>query len=459
MNKFGILLCAVGLAVLLAGCGSAAGPQAWIDQPLADSHFTQAPISILAHASDQDGVGAFEFYVDDVFIRRIEIQPDRLAEANWQWEPDGPGEFNLRVIPFDSDGNQGEMAQTRIFIADLDQEDRVALGDLPLTGVVRASIDQVECLNNGTVALTFSIFAPLGIERYSLWNTVIQAEHQETFQGELPTSLSKTVQVREFAPDDFNRGHQWGLKVIAGSGGQPFYTYAMEPNNRCPGHYKNELAPAASSTVDLSQAEVKINATCRRGPANGFAPAAYFSPGERVGLLGKLSGGSWLYVERDQDDLACWIAADLLDAGPGLVAGLPVMEPPSLPTAAPTSNPTTIPSPTPLPDTTQPAIAAVSANPTTILTQGPGCSNYSRTTTVQATVTDAGVINSVIANWSVGGSSGQAIMNRVDGDVYEGTIGPLGTTGSLAITVSARDASNNTAAAAPVFVSVQNCIQ
>ncbi len=134
--------------------------------------------------------------------------------------------------------------------------------------------------------------------------------------------------------------------------------------------------------------------------------------------------------------------------------------PPVVPPPLPVTIITDTPEPdTPEPDTTAPGIGGLSTDPSLILTQGSGCTSYSRTTTIQATVTDNIGVNLVNASWNVGEESGQVPLTRVDGNIFQGVIGPVNTIGTLNISISAWDAAGNSNSAVAPGVTVQNCIE
>jgi len=435
-------------ALLLASCQSnSAGPSAWIDQPLDGSVFPLEPVILTAHASDNDGVASFEVYLNDELIKTLSAGDGRLGEAAWEWLPPGPGEYTIRVIPFDSQGNRGEEAQTVVIITGV----MVDLAQLPVQETLKASIDKIECLAGQTVAVTINISSPLGITSYGVWNTVIEVEQEEIFQEPLPTTVSKILQITEPVRDEIDRSHQWGLEVKVQGQTDPTYVYAMEPNDRCPDHYKTVLAEEQPSQVDPDKVEAKQNTACRQGPDGLFEVSGYLLQGEFAEALGRLENQSWIQVEMPETAYICWIAANQLIFDPDLLATLPAVNPPPLPV--------TIVTDTPTPDTSAPAISALTSDPSSILTESGGCSSYSRTTTVQATVTDNLTVTQVTASWNVGGQSGQASLNRVDGNIFQGIIGPVNNTGTLNITVSARDGAGNTNSAVAPSVTVQNCIE
>lgn len=108
-------------------------------------------------------------------------------------------------------------------------------------------------------------------------------------------------------------------------------------------------------------------------------------------------------------------------------------------------------------DTTPPAVSNVGANPTSLVKDGTGCTRTSRTTTVTATVTDAGGVNRVVAR--VLGTGIEVNMGRTGGNSYQAVVGPFNTTGNLSIVISAWDNAGNAGQGGPVSVLVQPCIQ
>ena len=436
------------LVLLFSACSSpSSGPSAWIDQPLDGSVFPLEPVILTAHASDDDGVASIEVYLNDELLQTLSAGDGRLGEISWEWLPAGPGEYTLRVIPFDSQGNRGQEAETVVVITGV----MVDLSQAPLQETLKASIDKIECLADQSVAISFSISSPLGIESYDIWSTWVDVQHSETFQDPLPNDISKTVNITEPVQDKIDRNHQWGLKVVLPGISDPYFFYALEPDKRCPGHYQALVIVENPDLVDPNLVTAKQNTACRQGPDGAFDVSGYLLLDESAAALGKLADSSWVQVEMPETLYICWIAANQLEFDPALVEALPVVVPPPLPVAPVTD--------TPAPDLTPPVIAGLSTSPDLILTESTGCAAYSRTTTVQATVTDNLAVNQVTASWNVGGQSAQVTMNRVDGNIFQGVIGPVNNTGTLNITVSAWDGAGNSNSAGAPAVAVQNCIE
>ena len=438
------------LALLFSACSAqSSGPLAWIDQPLDGSSFPLQPVALTAHASDSDGVASFEISLNDELLQTVSAGGSRLGEAAWEWLPPGPGEYTIQVVAIDSQGNRGPEAEALVIITGFALDPAQA----PLQETLQAAIDQIECLADQTVAISFSISSPLGIESYEIWSTWVDVKHSETFQDPLPTTISKTVNITEPIQDEIDRNHQWGLKVVLPGLSDPYFFYALEPDGRCPGHYQAVVVAENPDLVDPDRVKARQNTACRLGPDGKFDISGYLLLDESAAALGKLADGSWVQVEIPETGYICWIAANLLDYDPSLLESLPDIVPPPLPaTVEPEPTATTAP------DTTAPVISGLNSSPDLILTQSGGCAAYSRTTTVQAGITDNLGVSSASAVWSIGGENGTISLIK-SGGTYQGVIGPVSTVGSLTITVQAWDSAGNTSSAAAPTVTVQNCIE
>ena len=94
--------------IIVAACGQISlGPQAWLDHPLNNTSIPIAPLIIMAHASDADGVAKFEFAVNDTSVATVDAGGSRLGSAAFEWTPPGPGTYTIRVRAVDNGGNVG----------------------------------------------------------------------------------------------------------------------------------------------------------------------------------------------------------------------------------------------------------------------------------------------------------------------------------------------------------------
>ena len=104
-------------SILLGACGTASpGPLTWIDRPLDETKAPLEPLTIMAHASDGDGISGFEFFVDGRSIRTVEIQGGRLEVLSYEWSPPSSGRYLIGVRAIDSNGINGPMATSHITI-------------------------------------------------------------------------------------------------------------------------------------------------------------------------------------------------------------------------------------------------------------------------------------------------------------------------------------------------------
>jgi uncharacterized protein YraI len=118
-----IFILYVIVSFLLGACTFAtAGPQTWIDKPLDNTTLPLAPIFIMAHASDSDGITSMEFYVNGQLqppsVTPVQDTGVSLAHAEKEFNPPGPGEYQIEVIAIDSTGNTGAPASVTVTVSD-----------------------------------------------------------------------------------------------------------------------------------------------------------------------------------------------------------------------------------------------------------------------------------------------------------------------------------------------------
>ena len=113
------IYCFLPIWLLLSSCGPAgAGPQAWIDEPLNNTAAPLAPLAIIAHASDNDGVASIEFYVDGELQGYADAGGRRLGWAEYEgWSPQGPGEYLIGAKGIDNQGTAGAMATSLVIVS------------------------------------------------------------------------------------------------------------------------------------------------------------------------------------------------------------------------------------------------------------------------------------------------------------------------------------------------------
>jgi hypothetical protein len=112
----------LAIILVLASCAAPGqGPTAWLDRPLDGSHLPLAPVTILAHASDVDGVASFEFFVDEESLATVPADGGRLAHATAGWNPTEPGTYTVGARATDSAGNIGSEATAVVTVGELPQ--------------------------------------------------------------------------------------------------------------------------------------------------------------------------------------------------------------------------------------------------------------------------------------------------------------------------------------------------
>jgi hypothetical protein len=117
-----VSLVMLAIILVLASCAAPGqGPMTWLDRPLDGSHLPLAPMTILAHASDADGVASFEFFVDEESLATVPADGGRLAHATAGWNPTEPGTYTVRARATDSAGNTGSEATAVVAVGELPQ--------------------------------------------------------------------------------------------------------------------------------------------------------------------------------------------------------------------------------------------------------------------------------------------------------------------------------------------------
>lgn len=115
----GEVLVAVG-AFVLPAVQEPPPERAWIDTPLMGSVLERAPVRVLGHATDPDGVARLELVVDGAVVAVEEPARSRdgvapvLASARLAWRAPTPGRHVLVVTGIDPGGERGFPAQAVI---------------------------------------------------------------------------------------------------------------------------------------------------------------------------------------------------------------------------------------------------------------------------------------------------------------------------------------------------------
>lgn len=448
--------------LVLSACGAPpAGPTTWLDRPLDNSSVPLAPLLILAHASDSNGVSQFFFEVNGESIAEVIADGSRLGEASFEWIPPSPGVYTISVRAVNSNGNTGSVATARVTVGGkstptpdvlLLAEDGSTNADSVETTF--ANITKIECGPDQTVFIDISIGNPQGVLGYSLYSTWADVNQAEIFNDPLPQLVEKRIQLDE-SIDTVDREHQFTLAVEIPEQSVLLATNLTEPGGRCPGHYQEEVEMAPSDpTAPLVNATQ--NGNCRSGPSLEYDILSSLIEGQVAEITGRSVDGNWWQIDPGIGGEICWIAGYIVETS-GYLGGIAVVEAPPLPVKIITQTPT--PTVAPPVDTTPPIFYSTGVSPDSILTDGTGCPGYERTITAAALAADEGGLNYVKAYWNIGGSeSGQ--VSLTEGSLgHWGIIGPVNTVGTMQVYFIAQDTSGNTAQSGTLYVTVQNCIE
>jgi uncharacterized protein YgiM (DUF1202 family) len=122
------------LMVLCAACGPTQvftsgdvpqGPAAWIDAPLDGSNLPQAEYHVVSHASDPDGVSAFELSVDGNIVMTDNMGGDQsgktIVHISQPWLPPASGTYLIEVRAKNKNGVFGLSAYAHVTVGGVRQ--------------------------------------------------------------------------------------------------------------------------------------------------------------------------------------------------------------------------------------------------------------------------------------------------------------------------------------------------
>lgn len=116
-----------------------------------------------------------------------------------------------------------------------------------------AQIVSVECGSGLALYVHIRITSEAGISSYSVWSTWGGGgQIDQTFSDPLPKVIDQVIVHEHASLDNVDRLHQVGLRVTTPDSAQPIYTYALEPDGRCPGHYQPPPPPSGLSATGVS---------------------------------------------------------------------------------------------------------------------------------------------------------------------------------------------------------------
>jgi len=450
----------------LAACnlpGSGQGPTTWIDQPLDGAHFPLAPLTIMAHASDANGVATIEFYISESLLAAVPAGGGRLGNASIEWMPPGPGIYIIAAGAVDSQGNTGPRAVSQITVGTETPTPVPASPQCALGALVAPVL--LSPANGSTV----------GPEPLLAWSYPDATCQPYSYKIDISEDAAFTDIGWGFGTLDYNEtSRQWplppgkcyywrALAYVPDVNGpvSPAWTFCVEGATPTPTPVPDLPMPCQPTVT------ANVDTNVRAGPAKAYRIVGNVVTGQSANVQGRSesSFGNWWYIQHSGAPGGHgWVWGDNVTAV-CIPQNLPVVAaPPLVITKTPTplvitKTPTPAPlvitdTPTPAPaDLTPPDISDLSANPALISVLVP-CGATPATTVIRARVTDPSGIASVVARVS---GVGEFAMSPVGGGYYQVTLGPFGEAGTLFIDVQAQDNAGNTATSAWLTVQVVTC--
>ncbi|NMB53362.1 MAG: hypothetical protein GYA15_01560 [Leptolinea sp.] len=465
-------LCATAswlIFVCLAGCnlpaeGNGPGPAAWIDRPLeGDVVPTSQSVTILAHASDADGVARFEFFASDSQLSVVPAGDKRLGKASLEWQPPAPGDYLLGVRAEDSAGNKGAMATVRITVSGASGETITptpapASEESPTPTPAPARVDSPTptpalasslCKAGSLVAPALlspangtTVAAPPSLA----WSYPDSVCHPYNFTVDIAKDSTFADISLGFGTKDHNEtSRSWPLPE-----GKCYYwrVSASVPQTKGPPSSAWKFCVGASTTSSEPTFILAQNANCRLGPGTVYDSVDAFPQGGSLQIKGRNQDSSWLWVQRPTGSGQCWVSVSVGTPG-GNWQTLPVVKAPSPPVIVTV----TVEAPEPAPvDTTPPEISGLSVSPS-VISAATHCGDTPATAVVSAGVVDGGGVSRVVARVP---GQGEFEMHP-SGGVYQASIGPFSEAGTLSIIVQAQDNAGNGATGNPLTLQVVSC--
>ncbi len=483
--------CGLVLAALtIVACEPMAqGPTAWLDRPLDGDTLPLEPVTIVAHASDADGVARIEFFVNETVLGLVPTSGGRLAEGQAGWTPPLPGTYQIRARAVDNAGNNGPDAIALITVGEAIptatptvaavpiEPPRVEPVSPPVEPTASATAPPSACVNAATLVEHVTIPPGTTVAAGQALNKVWRARNDGTcpwdssyrlvfLTGEAmttntslpvaPTQPGKTVELVAALTAPTKPGMhtgQWQLRGASGGFGPsldvlinvqaaetstPTAT-APPPPPVCPGPPTIASFDASPSRITAGQSATLNWGKVENATSAEISPdiGGIGTPGSRVvspartttyTLKASGCGGT---TQRQTT-----ITVDQPLPGVTIIPVIPII--PVLPVL----------------DTTPPAISNVAASPNLLSQSGCG---QNTTAAITARVTDSGGVNRVAAQLGDLGS-GERVMSPTGGDMYSTSIGPFGSSGSVTIRIVASDKAGNTAQSGTITLGVA-CIK
>ena len=338
MKKLGISAITVLLLFsMLSSCQSAGpGPAAWIDQPLNNSEFSSGPITIQAHASDENGVAFIAFFVMNEKVGEQPAGGGRLENASILWQPPAPGEYQLAVEGTDNEGNKGSKARVEIIVTgeiDATQTPTPAANLTTQTPTPAPDLTVDQCAEDNLDApVLLSPQNGITIEgqpQFS-WSYPDNTCHPSSYVIDVSLDASFNDISLGFGTADFNEtSRQWPL-----SAGKCYYwqVRAIIPGVDGPKSpaWSFCIAPPPEVIIELPSIKVEQDANCRSGPGTDYEAVDFAAEGSNLKIEGRNEWNTWFLVLPSEGANKCWISGSV-----GTISGdpsdAPVVEVASLP--------------------------------------------------------------------------------------------------------------------------------
>jgi len=121
MKKLAKMIISINIIIfMIAGCNmpiQSQEPMTWIDQPLENAQLPLAPVTILAHAVDADGIASIEFLIFEDLIASVSTGGTRMENASIEWKPQKSGSYTFHVRAVDTQGNTNARSMAKVNIS------------------------------------------------------------------------------------------------------------------------------------------------------------------------------------------------------------------------------------------------------------------------------------------------------------------------------------------------------
>ncbi len=453
-NRLSVLSVVLMFSILSSCQSKGPGPTAWIDQPLNKSEFSNAPITIQAHASDEDGVTVIAFFVMGEKIGEKTTGGKRLENASVIWEPQATGEYQLSVQGTDSMGNLGDMTSVGIIITDVSAETISNPTAVPLLGEL-CTEDELEA----PVLLSPQNGATIEGEPQFSWSYPDITCHPLSYTIDISLDSSFQDISLGFGTADHNETSRlWPLSagkcyfwqvraIIPGVDGpkSPAWTFC--------------ISPTPEVAVELPSITVDQDTNCRNGPGTGYEAVDFSPKGSTLEIMGRNNENTWYWVKPTSGANNCWISGSI-----GAISGdplkAPVIEVANLPIQKATDTPTPAAPPgliiTSVVDTTPPQISSVEFIPPVIAASAPVlCPGYVDVDIIVYASDNSGSVE-VYAELP---STGLVTKLLQVGSHYAQAVSPGSIPGTIPVIIHAYDAAGNHVAADGYSFTVIPCLQ